>query len=351
VYQRPVAVLGRSGWMAIIVAVALVGAFEAWARIDQGLQSDDYRNSPGAWAEQRRRIDNGEGDAWVFTGSSRVKFDVQMPVWERLDGRAPIMLALEGTSPMRIVEGLADDEDFTGTVVIGVAPGLFFGGFEFQRGSIDHYESETPSQWLGHKISVLLEPYLAFYQPDFSMSSILARQEWPIRDGMEWDPDVRKLSVQDRARNTRMWDRLEYDGGYRELARKIWAAGWKPFAERPPEFQERMLKRREEQIERAVAAVEKLRSKGAEAIFVTMPYEGHYAVSEPDFAPRALTWDVLIERTGALGLHFEDHDEMQGYYLPEWSHMTAAEADRFTAVFYELVQGELAAHAADGGKP
>ena len=84
VYQRPVIELGASGWLALALALLLVGAFEAWARIDLGIPSGDYRNSPGAWAEQRRRIDRGEGDAWVFTGSSRVKFDVQLPVWERL---------------------------------------------------------------------------------------------------------------------------------------------------------------------------------------------------------------------------------------------------------------------------
>ena len=36
-----------------------------------------YRNSDGAWMEQRRRIDHGEGDATVLVGSSRVLFDVQ----------------------------------------------------------------------------------------------------------------------------------------------------------------------------------------------------------------------------------------------------------------------------------
>jgi hypothetical protein len=351
VYQRPVAELGRSGWLAAIVALTLVGAFEAWARIDQGLQSGDYRNSSGAWAEQRRRIDNGEGDAWVFTGSSRVKFDVQLPVWERLDGKPAIMLAVEGTTPLPAVEGLAEDEDFTGTVVIGVAPGLFFSGFEYFGSAIERYATETPSQWLGHKISVLFEPHLAFYTADFSLSSILGRQPLPLRDGMELQRDVRKLANQDRRRNTRMWDRLEYDPEYRQLAKDIWAEGWVPLAERPEEVRERLLEARQKQIERAVAAVGKLRERGVEAIFAVMPYEGHYAVSEPDIAPRELTWDILLEKTGALGLHFQDHEEMQGYYLAEWSHMTASEADRFTEAFYRLVQRELAARAADGGVP
>ena len=72
-----------------------------------------------------------------------------------------------------------------------------------------------------------------------------------------------------------------------------------------------------------------------------MPYKGGYTKSEERLRPRADTWDVLLERTGAIGLHFEDHEAMQGYWLPEWSHMSAEEADRFTPRFYELVQQKL----------
>nr|MBA2431736.1 hypothetical protein [Chthoniobacterales bacterium] len=42
------------------------------------------------------------------------------------------------------------------------------------------------------------------------------------------------------------------------------------------------------------------------------------------------TWDVLLARAGAPGIHFEDHAELQGYWHPEWSHLSGAEADRFT---------------------
>ena len=51
------------------------------------------RNSDGLWAMQRRRIDNGEGNATVLVGSSRMYFDLQLDVWEKLDGARPIQLA------------------------------------------------------------------------------------------------------------------------------------------------------------------------------------------------------------------------------------------------------------------
>jgi hypothetical protein len=341
IYERPVPALGRSGLAALLVALLLLGGWEAWVR-SQGV-TPSYRNSEGLWAEQRRMIDRGAGDGWVFTGSSRVLFNLQLDVWERLDGRRPVQLALEGSSAIPVMEQLAEDPDFTGMLLVGVAPDIFFSGFTMRRAAIDRYASETPTQWFGHKVSTLIEPYLAFYNFDYALPAILRRQPLPPRAGVEFQLEVRKLSDMGRDRNTRMWDRLERDEDYRNLATQIWEQFMVPVAELPPEAQQRILDSRREQIDRAVAAYDKLTARGATVIFVQMPFEGGYTESEEDFAPRTETWDVLLARTGALGLHFADHPEMQGYWLPEWSHMTGAEADRFTEVFYRLVQRELAA--------
>lgn len=349
VFERPVPPLGRSAWLAVVVALILMVAWEAWVR-SEGV-TPAYRNSDSLWAEQRRRINHGAGDGWVFIGSSRTLSNMQLAVWERLDKRRPVQLALEGTAPQGVLESLADDDDFTGKVIVGVAPGLFFSGYEYRRPALDRYPKESPTQWFGHQVSLLVEPYLAFYHTDFALPVILRRQPLTNRGGVEFEFEVRKLFDFERDRNARMWDRLEYDGDFREMTQQIWAQNWMPFTELPPEVQEKLLESRKKQLERAVAATKKLQAKGVEVIFVQMPYEAHYAVSEPDIAPRDLTWDVLLEQTGALGLHFQDHEEMQGYWLPEWSHMSAEEADRFTEAFHGLVKRELAARETAGGNP
>jgi len=348
VFERPLPDLGRSAAMALLFLLILMLGWEGWVR-GQGV-TPSYRNSDGLWAEQRRRISTEAGTGWVFTGSSRVLFNMQLAVWERLDGRRPLQLALEGTAPVGVLERLADDEDFTGKVIVGVAPGLFFSGYEYRREAMDHYQNESPTQWFGQRVSLLVEPYLAFYEQDFALAAILRRQSLAQREGVEPDLEVRKLDNMERDRNTRMWDKIYKDEAYRDLARFIWAQNWMPLAELPEPVRERLIGARTKQLERAVAATKKIQARGVEVVFVQMPYEGHYATSEIDIAPRALTWDILIEQTGALGLHFQDHEEMQGYWLPEWSHMTGEEADRFTEAFYGLVQRELAAREAAGVK-
>lgn len=341
VFERPRPPLGRSGWLALVVAILLMAGWEGWVRA-QGV-TPSYRNSDGLWAEQRRRIDHGDGDGWVFSGSSRTLFNLQLAVWQRLHGERPIQLALEGSSPVTVMEQLAEDPDFTGTLLVGVAPSLFFSGYEFRRRAMDRYLEETPTQWFGQNVSLMIEPFLAFYNFDYALPVILRRQPLAPRDGVDFKLEVRKLANMERDRNTRMWDRVILDQDYRRLATEIWSQFMQPLAELPPAAREGILASREKQIDRAVAAHAKLIARGTSVIFVQMPFSGGYTESERDFAPRAETWDVLLERTGALGLHFDDHPEMQGYWLPEWSHMTGEEADRFTEAFYGLVQRELAA--------
>src|SRR6476469_3612167 len=72
----------RVALAAVALFALLLGGWE-WYWRDFGA-TPGARNSEALWAIQRRRIDNGEGDATVLLGSSRVYFDVQLPVWEKL---------------------------------------------------------------------------------------------------------------------------------------------------------------------------------------------------------------------------------------------------------------------------
>lgn len=347
-YGRPLPSksLGFAAWIGAIVMVVLMSGWEMYWRSEGSVPS--YRNSEGLWAIQRRRIDNGEGDKTVIAGSSRAYFNMQLDVWERESGERPIQLALEGTSPVKLMEGLAEDEDFTGTLLVGVAPGPFFGGGGYRAKAFQRYEQESPSQWLGQQISMFVEPYLAFYHHDYSLFTVINRQDLKNREGVEFEPDVRRLATYGKDRAARLYWKVEQDAEYARIAQDIWAAGFVPIEDKEEEELDEFYEKRSEIIERAVEATNALQERGIEVIFFQSPAEGHYAISEPMYHPREETWDVLIEKTGAMGLHWQDHEEMQGYWLPEWSHMSGSEADRFTRALHQLIQRERANR--DGGE-
>lgn len=303
-----------------------------------------YRNSDGLWAMQRRRIDQGEGDATVLIGSSRMLSDVQLDVWQRLSGRRPIQLALEGTPPMVPLEQLADDPDFTGRLLVDVTASMFRGGGDGVRTSaFKRYREEGPSQRIGQWLSMhALEPWFAFYDPDFALARVVRRQAWPPRPAFAPRPVVRKLFVGGADRNHRLWHKLERDPQYLAQVRNDWAAmNWRA-PPPPPAMRAKWPELREDTIRRMAVAVAKLHARGVEVIFIRHPVVGPYAAWDRATAPRAENWDVLLARSSAPGIDFDDHPELQGYSLPEWSHMAAADADRYTAALYPIVERELA---------
>ncbi|MET0232004.1 MAG: hypothetical protein ABW186_13810 [Rhodanobacteraceae bacterium] len=325
---------------AFVICALLVGGWELYWRAFGVTPS--YRNSDGQWAVQRRRIDAGEGGSTVLIGASRTLFDTSLPVWERMTGKRPIQLCLEGTSPIPILENLAADPNFTGRLVIDVSPDVLFTGFRYRASVLPYLRSQTPAQRVGEWLSMtFLEPYVAFYDSDFALPAVVRRQQWPPRPGMHPHTAVRKLAVHGEDRNTQMWDKVVRDPGYKALARAIWAEG---FGEPPPNMEtpEKAQKVIDGEIDKAVAAIEKLRARGVRVVFVRPPSAGEYYAYEQKYLPRAKTWDLLLERTHARGIHFEDFPELQGYELPEWSHMSAAEAERYTAALVPIFEREFA---------
>jgi len=320
--------------VALALLAAMVGGWE-WYWRDFGA-TPGISNSDGLWAIQRRRIDNGEGDATVIVASSRLFFDLQLDVWERLDGKRPIQLAWEGTTPVPFLEDLAADPKFTGRVLVGVAPELYFSGWGLHKKAIKYTRDESPSQHVGQWLSMhFIEPYFAFYDPDYALAAVIKRQPWPDRPGRPSELDVRKLMVSAPDRNTHMWSKVEDDPEYRALARRIWTQDFAPSPDDPPRAE--MDKMRDEQIDKTVKAVAALRARGVRVLFVREPSTGPYLAYDNRLFPRATSWDVMLAKSGAPGIHFEDYPELQGLESPEWSHLSYAGAKQFTAALHAIV--------------
>jgi len=316
---------------ALATFVILVAAWELYWRA-YGVYPA-VAGSKGLWATQRRRVADHHT---IITGSSRMLFDIDLDTWQRFSGERPLQLAIEGTTPLPVLEDLLKDPAMRDKrVLIGVAPDLFFTGFAYVGENITYAQKETPAQRVAQWVSShAVEPYLAFYDDDFALPTVLARQAWPVREGLG-GTRVRKLRTSDLDRNTKMWSKVENDPEYRALARSIWA---EDFAPMKPEQRAEMDKTVTAQIDRAVKIVEQLRARKCEVIFVRPPSVDDYLAFEDRDFPRASTWDVLLARTGAPGIHFKDHAELQGYELPEWSHLAAREKPRFTEALYKIVE-------------
>ncbi len=332
----------RAGILALILLVLPLGGWEAYWRGQQFRPST--RNSDGLWAMARRWVDRAAPEQTVLIGSSRVLFDIDLDVWEEETGLLPLQLALEGTNPRPVLSDLPADPDFTGLAVVGVTPMLVvMPEAGYRAGAIDRYTTESPSQWLGQRISMPLERVFAFYNFDTALFAVLHRQTWwPERSGLPFQPrEVRKLSDMDRRREADMWARLEDDPEYAELAKSI----WRDFLDHPPPAPSEAEARAQfeailDEIERDVEAI---RARGGDVAFVRLPSVGYFRENEAAVFPRDRVWEPIVAAAGAVSVHFEDYPELMDVRLPEWSHVSARDKGRFTRDLVRILRDNFRA--------
>lgn len=331
---------GRAGVLMAVVFVVALGGWEAFWRSEAFRPS--IRNSEGLWAETRRRVDRAESRQTALLGSSRMLFDIDLDAWEEMTGVLPVQLALEGSNPRPVLSDLAADPDFTGLAMVGYTPPLFMQpGFGYRETAFQRYYEESPAQWVSQRISMPLERVFAFYSFDTALFNVLHRQTWwPEREGLPFRPrDVRKLSDMDQRREADMWSRVEDDPAYAELAKSIWSDILDHPPPPPPE--EEAKKQFEAMLESIRADVEAIRSRGGDVAFVRLPSTGHFREVEGRAFPRERVWEPIVAAADAVGVHFEDHPELQDVRVPEWSHVHSGDKTEFTRDLVRILREEF----------
>jgi hypothetical protein len=161
---------------------------------------------------------------------------------------------------------------------------------------------------------------------------------------METKFDPRKLSVSGPDRDTRLWRRVEEDERYRKEATEQWAIGMNRNAPPPgpdgkrPQMPDAAINA---VIAEVKANVDKIRARGGDVAFVRYPYGGAYTPMEDTGFPRERFWNRLVAETDSAGVSWHDHAALQGYDLPEWSHLSASDATRYTRALVPILNAEI----------
>jgi hypothetical protein len=342
----------RIGVLTLVIQLVAWVGWEGYWRAHY-LVPDDYGDTPAAWQVQRERA---TGNSTVLIGSSRMWQDVDLTAWHEVTGIRPIQLAVAGKNPRPVLRDLANDPAFHGQVLCGVHPYLFFVESEapmlelMQRG-----RTQTLSQRASHQIGTALEQWLAFMDNETRLSTLWKNAPLPLRAGAFPIREVGKGHVMRADRGARMWARLEQDPAYTAKFRGSWlffAGGPQPSLEEEPASAMTAYPGLVAIVDRVAAEVaadvEKIRARGGDVAFIRLPSDGPIYADETRSFPRWLAWEPLLIKTQTAGVHFADYPELQGFHLPDWSHMAAEDSVRFTRRLAPLVLQSIAARS--GGK-
>ncbi len=105
----------KSGILAVVVVIITVTCWELYLRHNGATIT--YDDDSELWAGKRQQVYKSPGEATVFIGSSRMKYDLDIPTWEHTTGKKAIQLAMEEQFPLEVMEDLANDKDFKGDLV------------------------------------------------------------------------------------------------------------------------------------------------------------------------------------------------------------------------------------------
>lgn len=348
--SRPIPRVPWNAMLALSAAlvVATVAAWEFACR-NRGYERS-LEDDPGLWAERRRAV---QADSLVVIGSSRALFGVNLDAMEAGFGQRPIQLALVGSSGYPILEDLANDERFRGTVICDITRMTYFGPevplFLSPRESLKRYHQGTWSQRVGHFLSLPLNRTFAFLQQnELSLKAFFGGIPVPDRPGTLLPPRLPGfIHTVDAERQGRMRTAVEQPGPRQEDVRGIWMRLFTPPPPPPfvpaDTFRAGMKAMVEKRFKGTADAVAKLRARGVKVVFVHFPSVSPLAELEEKHMPRAVFWDGLLKATGAPGVFHADYPELANFDCPEWSHLSASDAVLFTQRLVPHVKSALAA--------
>jgi hypothetical protein len=348
-FVRPVPDLA---WRGITLAVVLITAVATvgWElRVRAWGYFPSVNDTPDLWADQREAVKPG---SMVIIGDSRTLFDNDLDTYERTFGVRPIQLGNVGSCAYPILENLANDPSFHGTVIASLIPGLWMAPppsppYKASERALNRYRKRTLAQRSGHHLGMWLEERLAFMNDDLKLEEWIYKLPVPPRAAYhphpQGPPNFQSFA---RDRQVRMWDACAKPGPLQDRVK----FGWPPLFVPPPPpsyipkeaLFAGMAKAMEQRFVDTAAAVKKIQARGGKVVFIRFPMSGQLKELEDKGTPRAGPWTRILKDSGAPGIYFEDYPELASFTCPEWSHLSAPDAVEFTKRLMPHLQQALA---------
>jgi hypothetical protein len=89
---------------------------------------------------------------------------------------------------------------------------------------------------------------------------------------------------------------------------------------------------------RVKVAVDKIKARGGDIIFVRTPSSGPFLMGENMGFPREKYWERILATTKVPGIHFKDYPSIANLHCPELSHLNQKDAVYFTKEFIKILE-------------
>jgi len=330
----------KAGILTAVLVITSIACWEIYWR-SRGFPLS-YDDDAALWSTKRVEVYQPSNVATVFIGSSRIKFDLDIPTWENVTGGEVVQISMVGTSPRPFLDDLANDKKFKGKLIIDITEGSFFNrdkkrsektSLEFE----EYYKKWTPAQRFSSYINHIVESGFVFLEKNkFSLNALL--DDLPVinRKGVVVRPVFPKgFSMNTSERQSFMDEEFLKDTLQQKQQQKNWIlSGSVP---KTPGISGDSLEAVFKEIKNNV---DKIRARGGQVLFVRTPSTATYREAEEIAYPRKKYWDALLAYTNTPGIHFEDYPQTSHFICPEWSHLSPQDAIVYTKNFIKILVEE-----------
>jgi hypothetical protein len=316
----------------LVLVIVFTGLWEWKMRTLELVPGDESDGTYDSWARLRHQVDKRDVPVLII-GDSRILYDTDLDRFAQLTGVRPIQLAIVGSSGLPILEDIAADSHFKGLAIVGMAETAFFDtmySVARPKEALELSHWESPSKRASYQIQRVISPGLAMLDADYQLSTLIFHLDPDWRPGVKGPyHDVWKVGESGADGQNWIWRRLEHDQRLSAHARSVWHQLFPPFPIDDKNVQEILV--------RTKAAVDKIRARGGDVVFVRPPSGPDLRAVEDKHIPRTKGWDALLSYTNTKGIHGDDLPTAQNLILPESSHLTHACATVFTDAYIRSV--------------
>jgi hypothetical protein len=312
--------------LALVLLVLAVGAWEMLLR--SSAIEPEFIDNQALWVSTRHKLNGYGNNAIAVLGASRVQRAIHPETLARELGGPVAQLAVEGTSAIPLLEDLAVDPRFRGTVLFSVSPAFSFNrklsklDEGNQAGWIAYYRSESRSRRTEHELRLAIQGLFAFRSPDaavtLALPELLRRGTMPETDFKATYAD-RSVSI-DYSKFRRPANPQRIVDMYLENTEAYEA---EEFADL---------------INYVSAIVTILNAKNCRVIFLRLPSGDIVLDLEKEMFPHERFWGYMEKNIDAEFIHFEDHPEWSGYLSVDGSHVASENSAAFTEALANVIR-------------
>lgn len=302
------------------------------------------------WLRERSRASDLGERALILIGGSRIQLGIDLDVLRQNTKLEPVQLAIDGSPPLPILEGLARDPSISGTIIVDYYDHFLKPANPNDRAKLyeEHFKRsvhrtqmidyETIEGYLTNQLRNSLRSYADGARP---LTSLLTRVF--VRDST---PQY-LVTLPDRSRlaDYRLvsMPAFYYGRVARNLGQHIDFPANSTYEDVENILKEKIgqLKPNENsyyigQLEYLEELVQKIRGRGGKVYFVVMPSSGLVREIERKSYPRSLFWDRFAERVSARTIHFEDFRSLSHFICPDGAHLDYRDRTLFTKALIEI---------------